>query len=208
LIDFLFKVPISFIFNLALANYKGEHSVPSDELKVLGSLINFSIKFCNDNKIDIDRKVLKLPAEIDNDSWYDIGHFYSIIDYIKKERNLLAVENLGKDFFYHFKLGDELKGLNSVKDALFKMYNLYQRFIKAERIGVWKTEDITRHAHIVVKENTVIPSYFTAGLLYSLVKSFGRKAVKVKLVEKEENQSDKLNKYEISWMDEIKKFTQ
>lgn len=179
----------------------------SNEVKVIGALLECGIKHCRENGVEIDRKKLNLPESIEEEQWYDIKNFYTIVEHLKSEKSLQAVEDYGRNFFHYFNLEDELGSLDNIKDAIAKMYILYQMFIKADRIGIWKAEGITRHAHLVIKENTVVPSEFTIGFLYSLAKTFGRKAVKVKIIEKEDDQPDNLNIYEISWMDQIKKFS-
>lgn len=178
----------------------------SANIKIKGSLLNFSKEFCQDNGIDLNKDEIGLPDAISENEWYNLILFMNIIDEIIKQKNILFLDKLGKAFFnYINKDSDSFDDISELKSAISKMYKTYQGFIKAERLGMWRTEEVSRKAFLRVKENTPMPAEFTKGLLYSLAKSIGCKAVSVKVTQEVKDSQEAINVYEISWMDNIRR---
>ncbi len=178
----------------------------SSNIKVNGSLLGFSKTFCEDNGVDLSGSNITLSNTISEDKWYDFELFMNIMEEIKSQKNVLFIEKLGKAFFdYINEDSDSFEDIVKLKSAINKMYKTYQSFIQAERTGIWKTEEVSRSAFLRVKESTPLPADFTKGILYSLAKSIGCKAVSVKVTQEIGDSKESINVYEISWMDTLHK---
>ncbi|MFW5799172.1 MAG: hypothetical protein ACOCV8_00030 [Spirochaetota bacterium] len=173
---------------------------------IIGSLIKFSVEFCKGRDINLDN--INIPSNVEDDKWYDFDIFMKIVKEIEKQNNVLGIEELGKTYFFVLDTKDYLKDVSKLKTAVGKMYNIYQLFFNGERSGIWRAEDISHSGYIRIKENSILPPYFTKGFLTSVSKAIGCVAVRVKIVEdmredRGENESE-MNIYDISWMNKIK----
>lgn len=178
------------------------------KIKISGSLLKFTKNFCKGNSVTIDNTKFSFPESISFDVWYDFDIFKNAINEIENQKGYTFIDKLGKEYFYYLA---ETEGFKEVfyeylpfEKIISGMYKIYQLFIKAERIGIWKTEEVSTSGFLRVKDNTIMPPLFTKGFLFSTAKACKLNVIKVKLVSEIKENDEALNVYEIIWMKKLK----